>query len=238
MRLDIFLFHNKFTQSRNKAIELIKNGFIKLNNEIILKPSFNVDSTLKNNIEILKKDIFVSRAGEKLDSYIRDNNIIFNGLDILDIGSSKGGFAQVLLKYGANSVTCVDIGCNQLDKALRDDSRIKLFESCDIKDFHTNKKFDFIVCDVSFISLKCIIEHIYTLASNEILLLFKPQFEVGKNIKRNKKGVVIDKNAINNSLNLFISYLKNNGFIIKNIEASKFKGKEGNEEIFINIKKK
>ena len=78
MRLDSFLFINHFVQSRNKASELIKNGFIKVNGNIILKPSFIVESNCK--IEILK-EVFVSRAGEKLDFYIKSHNLDFsNGL--------------------------------------------------------------------------------------------------------------------------------------------------------------
>lgn len=236
MRLDVFLFQNNFTQSRNQSIELIKNSFVSVNGVIITKPSFSVDSTA--NIHILKDEIFVSRAGEKLDSYVRENNLTFNNLDVLDIGSSKGGFSQVALKYGAKSVTCVDVGINQLDSTLRENSRIYLFESCDIKDFRANKAFDFVLCDVSFISLSNIIEHIYRLSLSQSLLLFKPQFEVGRFAKRNKKGVVMDKASVESALQAFLEILIKNGFEILHIQPSSFRGKEGNEEIFINIKKK
>lgn len=226
---------NNFTKSRNKALELIKNGFIKVDNNIILKPSFFVSS--KSSVEILKKEIFVSRAGEKLDFYVKENNINFNELDVLDIGSSKGGFTQVLLKYGAKSVTCVDVGVNQLDETLRKDSRVKVYESCDIRNFKSEYIFDFAVCDVSFISLNNILDSIYKLTKGESILLFKPQFEVGKEARRNKKGVVMQEEIINKTLDSFIKYIKSSGFSVKNISKSSLKGKEGNEEIFINIKK-
>ncbi len=234
MRLDIFLVANNFVSSRNKAIELIKNNFVKVDGKIVLKPSFIVDKDC--NVEILK-EIFVSRAGEKLDSYIKNNNIDFTGMNVLDIGSSKGGFTQVLLKYNAKSITCVDVGRDQLDASLRDNPKIKLFESCDIRDFKSKDLFDFIVCDVSFISIKYILDSIFRLLNGEALLLFKPQFEVGKNIKRNKKGVVTQKDAIDSALFSLLSLIKQYGFEIINIESSALKGKEGNEEVFINIKK-
>lgn len=236
MRLDLYLVNKNLVSSRNKANELIKCNLIKIDGRVINKASFNV---LDNPcIEILKDNVFVSRAGDKLESYIKNNNLIVANLDVLDIGSSKGGFTQVLLKYGARSITCVDIGKDQLDSTLRLNPKIRLFESCDIKNFTSNFLFDFIVCDVSFVSIVNILDSIYRLSKSEVLLLFKPQFEVGKFIKRTKKGVIKDKNEIKYALDLFLKRLDVCGFIVLNIEFSMVKGKEGNEEIFIHIKKK
>lgn len=236
MRLDVFLTQNNFLSSRNKAIELIKNGFVKVDDKIITKPSFLV--LQDSEIEILKKEIFVSRAGEKLDSYIKKHNLNFADMDVLDIGSSKGGFTQVLLKYNAKSVTCVDVGKNQLDISLRSNPKIRIFESCDIRDFKSKVTFDFVICDVSFISIKNILDSITRLSKGESLLLFKPQFEVGKFAKRNKKGVVLQKDIVDSALNSLLDVIAQSGFLILNVEYSALKGKEGNEEIFINIKKR
>lgn len=232
MRLDVYLKNLNVT--RNKALELIKNGFVEVDNKIILKPAFCVDSN--NDIKILKNELFVSRAGQKLDFYLK-NYFCVHDLSVLDIGSAKGGFCEALLKNGAKSVTCVDVGKNQFDLQLKNDARVNLFESCDIRDFKSDKKFDLIVCDVSFISLKNIIDCIYKFAICDAILLFKPQFEVGKNIKRDKKGVVMDKNAIKNSLDSFINIAISHGFRLENIEKSIIKGKAGNEEMFIHFKK-
>ncbi len=244
-RLDIFLCKNGFTQSRNQSVELIKSGFVCVNGRVINKPSFLVDSRLMDShnlaqisqIEILKKDIFVSRAGEKLDLFIKAHNVDFSGLSILDIGSAKGGFAQVALKYGAKRVVCVDVGSNQLDYALRQNPKIRFYENCAIADFKSDKTFDFILCDVSFVSLHYILPDIQRLLGDRALLLFKPQFEVGKNVRRNKKGVVVDKNAIIASFESFKSTLQISGFKILCAESCAIKGKEGNEEIFIYIQK-
>lgn len=240
-RLDIFLYQNHFTQSRNQSVELIKSGSVSVNGRIILKPSFLVaHSTYKAHnprIEILKKDIFVSRAGEKLDSFIKAHSLDFRGFIVLDIGSAKGGFAQVALKYGAKSVTCVDVGSNQFDLALRSNPKIFVYENCAIADFTSEKHFDFVLCDVSFVSLNHILPDIKRLCADKALLLFKPQFEVGRNAKRNKKGVVMDKNAILNALDLFKAQLEANNFTILCAESCVIKGKEGNEEIFIYIQK-
>lgn len=242
-RLDIFLHQNHFTQSRNQSVELIKSGSVSVNGRIILKPSFLVaHSTQTNNaqnprIEILKKDIFVSRAGEKLDLFIKAHSLDFRGFIVLDIGSAKGGFAQVALKYGAKSVICVDVGSNQFDLALRNNPKIFVYENCAIADFESKKRFDLITCDVSFVSLNHILPDIKRFCGDKALLLFKPQFEVGRNAKRNKKGVVVDKSAILNALDLFQSTLEANDFKILCVESCAIKGKEGNEEIFIYIQK-
>lgn len=235
MSLDIYLHKNGWTQSRNQSIELIKNALVSVNGRIIIKPSFLVENP---RIEILKKDIFVSRAGEKLDLFLKAQNIDLQGLNVLDIGSAKGGFAQVALKYGAKCVTCVDVGSNQLDSHLRLNPKIRFYENCAIADFKSGKTFDFIVCDVSFVSLTHILPDIKRLLGDRALLLFKPQFEVGKNVKRTKKGVVSDRIAIINTLESFIAILEANDFKILCVESCAIKGKEGNEETFIYIQKR
>lgn len=238
IRLDVFLTINHLSQSRNQAIELIKNGFVCVDDEIIKKPSFLISKMQDlNKVTILKKDIFVSRAGEKLDFFIKTNNINLAHLNALDIGSSKGGFTQVLLKYGVKNVVCVDVGRNQLDSTIKANPKVKIFEECDIKDFDVDIEFDIIVCDVSFISLKVILPHIRRLCKDRAILLFKPQFEVGKSTKRNKNGVVVDKFAISSSLESFKVLLAQYQFCILSVEYSQVKGKAGNEEIFIYIKK-
>ncbi|MGX3011643.1 23S rRNA (cytidine-2'-O)-methyltransferase TlyA [Helicobacter sp. 23-1044] len=238
IRLDIFLHKNGFTQSRNQSVELIKNGFVCVNGRVILKPSFLVQSqNIAQNLKILKNDIFVSRAGEKLESFFKNHSLNLQGLNVIDIGSAKGGFAQVALKYGAKSVVCVDVGSNQLDSHLRQNPKIRFYENCAIADFRTNQTYDFVLCDVSFVSLHHILPDIKRLCADKALLLFKPQFEVGKNVKRNKKGVVVDKSAILETLESFKTTLKANDFKVISAESCAIKGKEGNEEIFIYIQK-
>ena len=127
-------------------------------------------------------------------------NLNFDKKLVLDIGSSTGGFTQVALEKGALKVVSVDVGNNQLHFSLRDNPKIELFENTDIREFSYPVKFDVIVSDVSFISLLKIIDKIDKLAKNEIILLFKPQFEVGKEVKRDKKGVVKDEKAIKKAI--------------------------------------
>lgn len=235
MRLDEFLVKKGFCFSRNKAKEFIKNGNVVVNKKIIKKPSFEVLDNDK--IEILKNEQYVSRAAYKLKNFLEKYNITFDKKVVLDIGSSTGGFSQVALEKKAKKIVAVDVGKNQFHFSLRDNEKIELYENCDIREFSYNDKFDVVLSDVSFISLLKIIKKIDELAKDEIILLFKPQFEVGKDVKRDKKGVVLDKEAIKKAKENFYNECKKLGWrLIKEEEAS-IRGKEGNIEYIFYFKK-
>ena len=231
MRLDIYLTKKHNIQSRNKAQELIKAKKILVDNHIITKPSFIIED--KHTITIDEDQFYVSRAAYKLKYFLDDNKIDLKDSIALDIGSSTGGFTQILLSSNVKSVTCVDVGSNQLHKSIKDNNKIIIKENTDIRDFISTKKFDLVTCDVSFISILNIIEDINRLSSNKIIILYKPQFEVGKNIKRDSKGVVLDENIIEKCKNEFIFKTKELGWDLIISEKSKLSGKSGNvEELF------
>ncbi len=228
MRLDLKISKLK-NISRNKASELIKKGEVFVNEKPILKPSWLVD---ENDILFVKKNIqYVSRAGEKLAGLLNEFKIDIKDKNCLDIGSSTGGFTQVLLSFEPKNIVCVDVGDNQLHKSLRKESKITLYEKTDIRNFTSQMSFDIITCDVSFIALKDIIEHINNLSNGIIIILFKPQFEVGKEIKRDKKGVLCDQKAINNAHENF-KKLACKYWKLLYFSDSILKGKEGNLESF------
>jgi 23S rRNA (cytidine1920-2'-O)/16S rRNA (cytidine1409-2'-O)-methyltransferase len=235
MRLDVYLMSNGYAYSRNKAQESIKNGYVKVNGKTVNKPSFKVSN--EDFIELLKKENYVSRAAYKLKNYLEKHNLDFNGKTVLDIGSSTGGFTEVSLEKGAEKVVAVDVGSEQLHESLRSNEKIELHENTDIRDFQYHEKFDVIVSDVSFISLLKIIDKIDELAGDEIILLFKPQFEVGKGVKRDKKGVVLDKEAIDEARKNFENECKKLGWELIGNEESSIKGKEGNTEFIYHFKK-
>ena len=228
MRLDLFLTKAFDIQSRNKAHELIKANKIKIDGAIITKPSFNVEDNQK--VEILEDNFYVSRAAYKLKYFLDEMNLNLLNLHALDIGSSTGGFTQILLENEVDSVTCVDVGSNQLHEKLRNHPKIEFFENTDIRVFNSDKIFDIVTCDVSFISILNIIEDINRLASKNIIVLFKPQFEVGTNVKRDKKGVVKDKNAISKTREKFLDKTKLLNWKLEYSSLSKLQGKDGNEE--------
>jgi 23S rRNA (cytidine1920-2'-O)/16S rRNA (cytidine1409-2'-O)-methyltransferase len=229
MRLDQYIKERFNIQSRNKANELIKSNKIKVNNQIINKPSYEVNEY--SDIEILEEDFYVSRAAYKLKYFLEEiPKLKLENKNALDIGSSTGGFTQILLEQNIKHVTCVDVGSNQLHERIKDRDKITFFENTDIRDFKSIEAFDIVTCDVSFISILNIIKDINRLSSKEIIILFKPQFEVGTNVKRDKKGVVKDKKAIQKARENFIAQTQILDWKLNYSSMSKLQGKDGNEE--------
>lgn len=222
--------------SRNKASELIKEQKILLNGKMVAKPSA---SAYEGDEISCISEIFVGRGAIKLKSFLDSQKISVRGKNALDIGSSTGGFAQVLLLGGASSVVCVDVGDGQLDSSLRADERIICQENTDIRDFastYDGKGFELVTADLSFIPLGLVFACIKKLANDEIIVLFKPQFEVGKSAKRDKKGVVCDQKAINTALADFKELCAEFGFKMLAQVNCAIKGKNGNQEIFFHLK--
>ena len=159
------------------------------------------------------------------------------GADVLDVGSSTGGFVQILLQRGAKSVTALDVGSSQLSEILRRDPRVIVRENTDIREFSSEKKFDLITCDVSFISLNLILKSLASLAKSALIVLFKPQFEVGTEAKRNKKGGLKDEKAAHGARAKFERLCAELGLAVLYASACKIAGKEGNREFFYLLKR-
>ena len=235
MRLDLYLTKNFNIQSRNKANELIKASKVKVDNKIISKASFIVEENM--NIKLLEEDFYVSRAAYKLKYFLDEIKIDLQDKIALDIGSSTGGFTQILLEHQIKKVICVDVGSNQLHERIKNDERIEFFENCDIRDFKSEICFDIVTCDVSFISILNIINSIDSLDFKKLIILFKPQFEVGINVKRDKKGVVKDKDAIEKARSNFLAKTLELKWKLEKNNISKLQGKDGNYEEFFYFSK-
>lgn len=229
MRLDSALVEQGFVESRSKAQQLIKEHAVSVNGKIVDKVSFEVSGDMV--IEMADITVYVSRAAIKLKGFLPYTQWDLKGLRALDIGSSTGGFTQVLLENGVKSVTCVDVGSDQLHPSLRDDPRINLFENTDIRSFGAEEPFDIVTCDVAFISLEHIIDAIDALSGAYIVVLFKPQFEVGREVKRDKNGVVKDDKAVMKAQLRFEDMCSLKGWKMIAKEAAHISGKEGNQEI-------
>ncbi len=231
MRLDKFV-SEKNKISRTKAQELIKNGFVFVCDKAIDKPAFEVEE--ESDVRVEENQSYVSRGAYKLLGALDDFNLNFKDKVILDIGASTGGFTQVALDNGAKKVYAVDIGENELFESLKMDKRVINYNSTDFRNLKINMCNDvqMIIGDVSFISLKHIFPKIKELfGSNiEICILFKPQFECGKDLAKKYKGVVKNRSIHIKLLKDFCSYLKNNNFKISDLTYSKIKGKSGNIE--------
>ena len=230
MRLDLYLVNEGYFESRNKAIEALKNKRVKVDG-LFLKPSFNVLNTPK--IEILSEMPYVSRGGLKLEKAIDEFKLDFDDKIVLDVGASTGGFTDCALKHGASLVYAIDVGSNQLHESLRNNQKVISYENMNILDFNTNQKFDFIVMDVSFVSAKKIVLDLIRFLNedNKLVLLIKPQFEVGKMINN---GVIKDRRIVLNVLKDVVPFLEEKGVYLKNISISPIKGGSGNIE-FISL---
>jgi 23S rRNA (cytidine1920-2'-O)/16S rRNA (cytidine1409-2'-O)-methyltransferase len=228
MRLDLYLTKHCSVQSRNKACELIKSNKVKCDGVIISKPSFNVEPNA--SIELLEEHFYVSRAAYKLKHFLEEIDLNIAHLSALDIGSSTGGFAQILLEKNVQNVTCVDVGSNQLHDKIKHHPNLKFFENTDIRDFKPKKPFELVTCDVSFISIHHLLNVINELSSSKIIILFKPQFEVGSQVKRDKKGVVKNTNAIQTAKHSFLEATSKLHWQLIKSSQSQVLGKQGNHE--------
>ena len=233
VRLDVALVNDNLAKSRTSAAELITSGCVSVDGMVILKPSFN--ASLSATIQVIGDD-WVGRGGKKLSFFLDEINFCVLNKECIDVGASVGGFTQALIKRGAQSVVAIDVGHNQLHESLRANPRVTNLEAMDIRNY-TSKEFDLVVCDLSFISIEKIIMDLLRLAKSDIIILFKPQFEVGRLAKRNKKGVVIDIDAIDKAVVNFEALLGAQNLTIKAHKPCALAGKEGNIEQFYYVAK-
>src|SRR5690606_28692645 len=153
------------------------------------------DHVTKDEFKVLsgQSNRFVSRGGLKLEGALNRVSLDVQSFDVLDVGISTGGFTDCLLQREVKSVLGVDVGTRQIHPSLRGQKRLQVLENTHIKDFRTTKKFDLVVVDVSFISLKHVLPHLpsYIKSEGYLLALVKPQFELSAE-KLGKGGIVKD----------------------------------------------
>lgn len=236
-RLDVLLAQLGLAGSRSRAATVIKSGNVKIDGQTVTKPSALF--TGEEDIEVTPDHPYVSRGGLKLQGALQTFSVEVAGKTAADIGASTGGFTQCLLRYGADRVYAIDVGHDQLDKALLEDDRVVSMENTDIRHVTAatlGGMVDIVTCDVSFMSLEHVIGHIIPLTAGDILLLVKPQFETGRRVKT-KKGVLKDKKMHIAILTDKIALLENRSLHLWGAIPSPIKGGEGNIEYFFHCKK-
>lgn len=224
MRLDKYLIEKNFFSSREKAQTAIKHNTVKVNGNIVTKASMDINDAMQVEvIDIFNK--YVSMGGLKLEKAIADFGLDFQGKSVLDIGSSTGGFTDCALQHGAAHVTAVDVGTQQLVERLCNDPRVTSLENKDFRELTMEdvqgQRFDFIVSDVSFISLTYILPHCmqFLKPDGQMMLLIKPQFEAGPSFL-SKSGIVMDEKGYKVAINKVVSEALNQHFHLNGISIS------------------
>jgi 23S rRNA (cytidine1920-2'-O)/16S rRNA (cytidine1409-2'-O)-methyltransferase len=242
-RLDELLVAKGYADSRSQAKALILAGKVKLGTERLDKPgrSFPQDSEL--TVEAPPR--FVSRGGEKLEGFLDRFNISVQGLPILDVGASTGGFTDCCLQRGAISATCVDVGRAQMHNKLIQDDRVTNLEKTNARHLQPGDlpqpTYPRIVMDLSFISLTKVLPAVWQFMEPGgcLIALVKPQFEAEKNEVDAGRGIIRDE-AIHERV---LATIQN--FALRELHGaeligtmdSPIKGTDGNREFLLGLRR-
>jgi 23S rRNA (cytidine1920-2'-O)/16S rRNA (cytidine1409-2'-O)-methyltransferase len=237
-RLDLLLVERNLCESRQLAQRLIRAGEVKVNQRLVDKPGTEIAPDAE--IEVKAKPPYVSRGGEKLAKALAVFGVRVRDRICLDGGISTGGFTDCLLQQGAKQVYGVDVGYGQVAWSLRQDPRVVLKERTNLRHltpddlYGAAERADFGVADVSFISLTKVLPAFWALleAPRELILLVKPQFEVGR-ARVGKKGVVRDPKDHADAIWGVITTAQGLGWQHRGLAWSPITGPAGNVEYLL-----
>lgn len=236
IRVDHLLVSRGLAESRTRAQALVMAGLVFAGEQKVLKPGQPVAEDAA--LEVRGRDHpWVSRGGVKLAHALQHFALDPAGAIAMDIGSSTGGFTDVLLQRGAAHVFAIDSGTNQLSWQLRQDARVTVLEQTSARVLtgqQIDRPCDWVVCDASFISLAKVLERPLELAERRCTLvaLIKPQFEVGRE-EVGKGGVVRDPELHRRVCDDVHAWAERQGFVVAGIVESPITGPEGNREFLI-----
>lgn len=234
-RIDKILVEKGFAESEKQARALVMAGVVLVDEMRVEKSSEIFSSDAKIRIKGQNKESkYVGRGGLKLEKALDEFHIQPNEYVCLDVGASTGGFTDCLLQNGAKKVIALDAGTNQLVWKLRNDERVEARENVNaryVMPEHFERKFDLIVMDVSFISVKKIIRVLPPLLkeNGKIIILIKPQFEVEKD-EVEKGGIVSDPKKHERVVSEISAFAENCGLKTEGVIESPILGAEGNKE--------
>ena len=237
LRLDLLLVERALAPSREKAARLILAGSVMVDGQRVDKAGTPIDTRAR--VEVVSREKYVSRGGDKLDHAIATFGIVPGGRICLDVGASTGGFTHCLLEAGAKRVYAVDVGQGQLDASLRADGRVVVMERTNARQLSVESFPELpqvATVDVSFISLEKVLPAVQSVLSfdGEAVVLVKPQFEVGKG-QVGKGGVVRDSSQHRAVLERLARYSILHGWHVRGVTASPLKGPKGNREFFMHL---
>jgi 23S rRNA (cytidine1920-2'-O)/16S rRNA (cytidine1409-2'-O)-methyltransferase len=190
---------------------------------------------------LLERPRFVSRGGDKLDGALDRFGIDPTGVRALDVGASTGGFTDCLLQRGAAEVVAVDVGHDQLHERLRADPRVDSRERHNVRELHAGdlgEPFALVVADLSFISLRTVLDNLLALAAPgaDLVLLVKPQFEAGRQEASRGRGVIREPAVWRRVLDDVLDALNERGAAIMDAMVSPITGTGGNVEFLVHAR--
>lgn len=224
--------------NETNARKIIQSGKVMVNNEEVIVPSIKIKDTDVVTIKESKK--WVSRGAEKLLAAIERFNIKLENKVVLDIGSSTGGFTQVALAEGAARVIAVDVGTNQLDYKLRSHPKVEVWEKTNVKDLKEsmfNIRVEYVVTDVSFISLWHVFDVLKNFTSNfDVMALIKPQYEA--EVSQVSEGGYVDPKYHEEIITKVTKQAAELGFYLTDISPSPITGSKSKNIEYLTIFKR
>ncbi len=226
-------------ESRSLAQKLIMAGEVRVNGNMIIKPSQqftdNVEITVDNGPK------FVSRGGEKLLGALEAFDLLdVSGAVCADVGASTGGFTDCLLQHGASKVYAIDVGYGILHWKMRNDPRVISMEKTNARDVkQLPERIELAVCDASFISLRILLPVIcgwFQEKPGRLITLIKPQFEAGKEEAAKGQGVIRDPNVHRSVLETVLRSAMGFGYGCKGLVRSPLLGPKGNVEFLADLR--
>ena len=246
IRIDKLMVERGLVASRERAQAMLLAGRVLVGGQKVEKAGTSVESD--SEIRLLGEDLrYVSRGGLKLEAALQHWRIHLNGRTCVDVGTSTGGFTDCMLQHGAGQVIAVDTGYGQIAARLRDDSRVKLLENTNARYLKEEQlvgtgavlPVSFIAADVSFISVTLILPAVLQAAfaapaaqSRELVVLVKPQFEVGRELV-GKGGIVRDEQAQKSAVARVSGSVEALGGRKLDVIDSPILGGEGNREFLL-----
>ena len=234
-RLDIELAERGLVESRSLAQKLVMAGSVRVNGQVVLKPSTLIDPSVELVVE--SGPPFVSRGGEKLQAALLAFPVTVVGRVCVDVGASTGGFTDCLLQAGASRVYAIDVGYGVLHWKLRSDPRVVSMERTNARNVQSlPEPVTLATIDASFISLKVllpVVRNWFALGTGEVIALIKPQFEAGREEATRGEGVIKDPRIHKRVNEEILSFAREQRFRVVGLIQSPLKGPKGNIEFLV-----
>jgi 23S rRNA (cytidine1920-2'-O)/16S rRNA (cytidine1409-2'-O)-methyltransferase len=237
-RLDQALVSRGLARSRTHAARLIAEGKVSSGGEVLAKASLRILAGAALAVAASDEDHYVSRAGHKLAGALDAfPSVQVEGKRCLDAGASTGGFTEVLLRRGADHVVAVDVGHDQLVPQIRNDPRVAVHEGLNVR-YMTAEEIGgpaaLTVADLSFISLTLVVAPLAacTAPGGDLVLMVKPQFEIGKD-RLGRTGVVTSERERRLAVGKVAAAAMDAGLELRGLASSPLPGQDGNVEYFL-----